>query len=100
MKISDLPKGFPSIIIHHCDADRREPGYILVSLGKGVRAISEYSEFEALVALDRYGQVTWFCETRGASPSIPILRSHIQDVGVHKTCYVFWSVLFKCRISS
>ena len=44
MKISDLPRGFPSIIIHHCDADRREPGYMLVSLGKGVRAISDYSD--------------------------------------------------------
>jgi len=32
-------------------------------LGKGVRAISDYSEFEALVALDRYGQVTWFWES-------------------------------------
>ena len=51
MKNADLPIGFPSIIIHHCDADRREPGYILVSLGKGVRAISDYSEFAEIVII-------------------------------------------------
>ena len=30
----ELPDGFPPIVIRHCDAGRREPGYIVVSLEK------------------------------------------------------------------
>ena len=58
-----LPDGFPPIVIRHCDAARREPGYMLVSLGKGIRAVSEFSACEALIALDRHGEVVWYWES-------------------------------------
>ena len=62
----DLPKGFPPIKIHKCDTSSREPGYMIVSLGKDVRAISATSDFEALVALDRSGEVVWFWQSEAA----------------------------------
>jgi arylsulfate sulfotransferase len=61
-KIS-LPEGFPPIVIHKCDAARREPGYMILSVGKSVRAISATSEFEALIALDQDGEVVWFWQS-------------------------------------
>ena len=39
----ELPSGFPRIVIRHSDAGRREPGYIVVGLGKSIRAISRSS---------------------------------------------------------
>ncbi len=59
----ELPDGFPPIVIRHCDAARREPGYIVVSLGKSIRAISRSSEFEALIALDQNGDVAWYWQS-------------------------------------
>ena len=59
----ELPDGFPPIVIRHCDAGRREPGYIVVSLGKSIRAISRSSEFEALIALDQNGDVAWYWQS-------------------------------------
>jgi len=59
----ELSSGFPPIVIRHCDAAHREPGYIVVSLGKSIRAISRSSEFEALIALDRNGDVAWYWQS-------------------------------------
>ena len=59
----ELPDGFPPIVIRHCDAGRREPGYIVVSLEKSIRAISRSSQFEALIALDRNGDVAWYWQS-------------------------------------
>jgi len=56
----DLPEGFPPITVHTCHAARREPGYMIVSLGRDTRAISWKTDFEVLVALNRDGQVVWF----------------------------------------
>ena len=56
----ELSDGFSPIVIRHCDAGRREPGYIVVSLEKSIRAISRSSEFEALIALDRNEDVAWY----------------------------------------
>ena len=59
----ELPSGFPPIVIRHCAAGRREPGYIVVSSEKSIRAISRSSEFEALIALDRNGDVAWYWQS-------------------------------------
>ena len=59
----ELPQGFPPIVIHHCDAARREPGYMVVSAGKGVRAISSSSDYEVLFALDQHGKIAWYWES-------------------------------------
>jgi len=56
----NLPEGFPPIKTHACDVARREPGYVIVSLGRDTRATSLVTDFEALVALDPEGKVAWF----------------------------------------
>ncbi len=58
--LSDLPDDFPPIVIHHCDAGRREPGYMILSLGRGTRATQQTSDFETLVALNTDGDVVWY----------------------------------------
>lgn len=45
--------------VHVCEPGRREPGFIVLPVGKAVRAISRDSAFEALVALDREGNIAW-----------------------------------------
>lgn len=55
-----LPPDFPPIVVHRCEAARREPGYIIISVGMGIRAVSPSSAFEALVALDQEGNVAWY----------------------------------------
>ena len=49
----------PPFKIHVCEPGRREPGFIVLPVGKAVRAISRDSAFEALVALDREGNIAW-----------------------------------------
>ena len=57
---SPLPADFPPVEIRHCDANRREPGVILFSIGRGTRAVTQNPEVEFIVALDQTGDVVWF----------------------------------------
>lgn len=50
---------YPPIVIHTCDAARREPGYMILPVGKDMRIIRRESDFEALLALDVEGKVAW-----------------------------------------
>ena len=59
----ELPQGFPPVVVHHCDAARREPGYMVVSAGKGARAFSGSSDYEVLFALDQNGKGEWYWES-------------------------------------
>ena len=73
---SDLPSGFPSITIHHCETNRREPGYIILSIGKGVRAISSQTDYEVLVALDQRGNVAWYWESRESLMDVKLTQNN------------------------
>lgn len=50
-------------MVHQCDSSRREPGYILLSVGKDIRAISTRSACEVLIALNVCGEVAWYWES-------------------------------------
>lgn len=65
----------PPFRIHTCDPDRREPGYILLPVGKAVRAISATSDFEAVVALDREGAVAWQWRSPGHLSLMDVKRT-------------------------
>lgn len=65
----------PAFKIHTCDAARREPGYVILSVGKAVRAISRTSDFEALVALDRDGRVAWQWNAPGKRALMDVKRT-------------------------
>ncbi len=57
--LETLPPGFPPIEVKVCQASRREPGCMILSLGRGTRAVQQRSDFEALVAIDREGRPVW-----------------------------------------
>ncbi len=61
-------ESFPPIKIHICDPARREPGYMIVPVGKEMRIVRRDSEFEALLALDVEGKIAW--EWRSPGPLI------------------------------
>ncbi|MDA0241215.1 MAG: aryl-sulfate sulfotransferase [Proteobacteria bacterium] len=63
MPALSLPEGFPPIVIHRCDAPRREPGFIVFAVGKDIRALQKTTPFEAIVALDQKGEVAWFWQS-------------------------------------
>lgn len=54
-----MSAAYPPITIHTCEAARREPGYIILPIGKDMRVIRRDSEFEALLALDVSGAIAW-----------------------------------------
>ena len=58
----------PPFKIHVCEPGRREPGFIVLPVGKAVRAISRDSAFEALVALDREGNIAWQWRSPATAP--------------------------------
>jgi len=65
----------PPFAIHVCDPARRNPGNILLPVGKSVRAISGDSAFEAVVALDREGQVAWQWRSPGNRSLMDVKRT-------------------------
>lgn len=65
----------PPFRIHACHPERREPGFIVLPVGKAVRAISRDSVFEALVALDREGKVAWQWRSPGSRSLMDVKRT-------------------------
>ncbi|MYK57443.1 MAG: hypothetical protein F4027_02095, partial [Rhodospirillaceae bacterium] len=65
----------PPFRIHVCEPERREPGFVVLPVGKAVRAISRDSEFEALVALDRHGKIAWQWRSPGNRSLMDVKRT-------------------------
>ena len=67
-----MSSAYPPIVIHRCDPARREPGYIILPIGKDMRIVRRASEFEALLALDVEGRIAW--EWRSPGPVVGDVR--------------------------
>jgi arylsulfate sulfotransferase len=55
-----LPDAFPNLDVRCCEAKRREPGYMITTVGRAPRAIKITSPFEAVIALDQKGAPAWY----------------------------------------
>ena len=52
----------PNLNILHCDSEKRSDGVILLTIGRNTRAINKTSELEAIIAIDRHGDIVWHRE--------------------------------------
>ncbi|MEM7119356.1 MAG: aryl-sulfate sulfotransferase [Chloroflexota bacterium] len=49
----------PKLKIKRCDETKRSDGVVLLTVGRNTRAINKTSEFEAIIAIDRGGNIVW-----------------------------------------
>ena len=49
----------PKLDVKALDADRRDDGVVLLAVGRSTRAIRKVSEYEAVIAIDRQGEIAW-----------------------------------------
>ena len=49
----------PELEILHCDPSRRSDGLVLLTIGNATRAVRKSSPYEAIIAIDRSGQIVW-----------------------------------------
>ncbi len=49
----------PKIDLEISQPDKRDKGLILLTIGRNTRSIRKTSEFEAIIAIDRHGEIVW-----------------------------------------
>ena len=52
----------PELDIKICEPEKRDDGIVLLTIGRNTRAIRKTSEFEAIIAINRHGQIVWHRE--------------------------------------
>ncbi len=49
----------PKLDIKTCDQNKRNDGVVLLTIGRNTRSIRKSSDFEAVIAVDRAGEIVW-----------------------------------------
>ena len=90
----------PKLDIKALAAARRNDGVVLLTVGRSTRAIRKVSEFEAVIAIDRYGEIVWrrefdFCIMdcrRSASDTLLVMGTdgRAVEIGLDGTLLRQW----------